>query len=177
MTKSGNSMEQENNVTKDDSEWEVVKEPYINSINNELMEKVKLKRKDGSTISIAGGAHRGLDDIFLVKGNFGEFKFLASRMEQREPIGSEYYIISDAAPYVVSDTYIVWVNWSVDINTAERDKKLRVEYSKDIESALLCFPVEELPLYNNIPVKDVVFDIGKKLTQPHYVHANDIRSQ
>lgn len=166
-------MEQKNNITQDDSEWKVVKEPYINSISNELMERVTLKRKDGFSIGLIGAAGKGLDDVFLVKGNFGEFEIRTSRLEQRDPIGSEKFIEAGGYLYVISDTYVVYIQYCRRPEAGKNDKELFKIYSKDIESALMNYPVKN-PAYKSTPIKNVIFDVGEKWTTPHYVQAKDL---
>lgn len=165
-----NRMNSENDV-KVDSVWEVVKEAHelkLHSGNIEKYEITYIRRNDGFYLQ-AIGLSRELQEEFLVKGNFGEFKFRAWRTEQREPRGSEVYVESGGYPYVITDTYIIYTNWS---GMDKKAKELCLTYSKDIEAALLHYPVE-IPFYKNMPVHNVVFDIGTA-TKPHYVHAKDM---
>ncbi len=165
----------ENNISKDDSEWQVVKEPHeFRSPSGEITkyDVTSIKRKDGFTLSLVGAEGRGLDDVFLVKGNFGEFKIRARRLEQRDPIGYEQYIEAGGYPYVISDTYIVYIQYCRRPEAGKNDRDFFKFYSKDIESALLHYPAKESD-YKNIPVRKVIFDIGEKWTTPHYVQAKD----
>ena len=166
MTKSGNSMEQENNVTTDNSEWKLVKEPYFDKPSGKTLEIDVLKRKDNFSI-INIGSGRELQEIFLVKGDFGEFKFMAWRVKEREFGDSEKYIEAGGYQYIITDTYIIYTNWS---GMDKKAKELCFNYSKDIESALIHYP-STFP--NSPAVKNVIFDIGTA-TKPHYVQAKDL---
>lgn len=167
MPKKEAAMKPENRVTKDNLKWEVVKEKRIGEVG--AYEVTMLKRKDGLTFADIG-LNGEWQETFLVKGSFGEFKFLASRVKFRRPeenFADETYIeLGKYGKYSILDKYIILTNWFGNVN-----KKLLLAYAKDIESALLHYPLQSF--YKNIPVKEVVFDIGET-TQPHYIHADDI---
>lgn len=161
-------MSSENNITQDNAEWEVVRERRKGKVGD--YEVTILKRNDGFTFTDIG-LNREWQETFLAKGNFGEFKFLASRVQFRRPqeylTGEVYIDLGNYGKYSILDKYIIWADWFGDVN-----KKLLLIHAKDIESALLRYPLQ--PFYKDVPVKEILFNIGTA-TRPHYIHADDIK--
>jgi len=163
----------EASISKDEYKWHIVKEMRKNPVLGVMIEHTMITRQDGFTVESIG-IGRFLEETFLAKGNFGEFKFVASRMEQRDPIGSEQSIEAGGGyPYVLSNKYIVRAIESSIFEITKNDVLLCKKYSRDIESALLNFPMEGRKIYNNTPVIYVLFNIGEA-TKPHYVQAKDL---
>ena len=147
-----------------ESEWQIIPEqrvtPWKNPVDGTYLtyETQLLKRTDGFTVEHVG-MNREKWETFVAKGSFGEFKFIATRWDQ-----------CNDKP---SDTYIVHTQASTHFETTFQDQALCLSHAKDIESALLQFPVG-IPFFNQIAVKSVVFDIGDKPTKPKYVKSNDV---
>lgn len=133
-----------------DNRWNI--EPYIDTNTGKALRIPEIKRDDGFAIK-AIGLGREFDETFLVKGDFGEFEIRASRWNEKEQRPNDVYIVK------------TWCH--------KDTKKLCLKYSEDIESALLQYPIF-YPFFNNIPIREVVFDvgIGRELK---YVHAKDIK--
>jgi hypothetical protein len=165
-------MESKYNPEKGDSEWFLVKEPYFDKTSGKNLEIDVLKRSDGFTLTDIG-LNRELQETFLVKGNFGEFKFKAYRTDQLIPgkhkTPKDSYVEFGGYDYVILDKYVIYAYLG---DKDKFGKNLCLKYSKDIESALLHYPVR-FPFYKNIPIKEVVFDIGN-WDKPQYIHAKDL---
>lgn len=141
-------MSLESHIANDGSEWKVVKESYLDPGANILVEDVIIKRDDGFTLKHIGYGREN-DETFLVKTNFVEFEFRAIRWNEREE--------------KPTDTYKVKTWWG-----GKEIVRMCLIYSKDIESALLHYPVLA-PFFNKMPIKDVVFEIaiGRELKRFH----------
>lgn len=108
--------------------WQYTKEPYVYELPYTEARTIFLnaiRREDGFTV-IKLLSHD--DDRFLCRGEFGEFRFIASRKEtfKSEP----------------TDKYIVYPDkfdpkWPGD---EKENRELCLAHLKDIEDALLHFP-------------------------------------
>ena len=113
-----------------------------------LYENLSLRRSDGLTVdSISMGREK--DETFLFNGRFGEFKIRASRWNEWTNKPTDIYIVYLFQPYMDETTM-----------------RLVRLLSKDIESALINFPVHAI--FENIPVKDVVFQMSIATAKPSY---------
>lgn len=124
--------------------WEIVNETrmFTTARGNVPIQVQGIKRTDGFTIT-----HEEQDDpefgnieIFLCKGNFGEFKFAATRYQSGKP------------------TNVYEVLLSVELTT---NPALCRTYSTDIESALLNFPIKNG--YGHTQIKEILFNVKGSL--------------
>jgi len=155
-----NKQQAGNGATKDASVWHVVRETRIDKWHknpdgsSKTHEGTLIQRDDGLSVERTGmGRPEEMTEFFTCKGTFGEFKFTASRWNllKAEPV----------------DTYTVNLYNYVQ----EPDLKLALSHAKDIESALLHYPVHQF--HKNMPVKDVVFRTGD-VRSPVTSHAEEI---
>ena len=132
----------------DTSEWRVVTETrQYQDIKRpdgspETFETSFLKRDDGATFERTGlGRPEEMTEFFTCKGAFGEFTFSAERWDllKGKPL----------------DTYTVKLYSHMD----KSHLRLALSHAKDIESALLRYPVMK-PFFNGMPVKKVLFRVG-----------------
>jgi hypothetical protein len=137
-------------VVKEKREYKDLKRP---DGTPETYEATLLRRDDGLTVERIGLGRPGeLDETFLFKGSFGEFKVSASRYDMLKGI---------------TDTYVVML-YPPRIQKAEA---LARSMSKDIESALLHFPIHRI--FNNIPVKNVVFQVTRGYSSDTVLRAGE----
>lgn len=146
--------------------WEVIKEPHEQILADGHISKYEvpgIKRKeDGLTVVWESGTHEGID-VFLCRGSFGEFRFQAWRWDDRknEPLDK----------YLIFPGEFLSTLWNRNIDE-KKNRELCLSHAKDIESALLNFPL--FPIYKNIPVKEVLFNISPPGIAYRYVHAEEI---
>ncbi len=141
-------------TVKNSYAWNVVKEkrqgaaaPY---------EVAGVRRDDGLTITCEGGSREKLDH-FLCKGDFGEFKFSATRWDDFD--------------YKPLDKYVVMLFWPY----ATKDQEDRIRsLGRDIESALMHFPVP-VPYKDSASVENVVFQVRSGGYSPSTLkHASEL---
>lgn len=143
-----------------ESEWKLITEIRDSAIfAGKKYEVTGIQSSDGFTV-FPDGRNREKRQTFLVKGKFGEFRLEASRWD----LGEEKPL----------DIYTVYTQSFDDDEIGKKNKALCLEYSKEIEYALMHLPVSAVGLYDGIPVKEVFFDIGKEWTDHVRVKAKDL---
>lgn len=144
-------------VSKNSSpEWEVIREERSFPLPDgtfSLYDVQGVKRNDGFTVIREKATRNGATETFVCRGDCGEFEFTATRWNSLKE--------------VPLDTYKVYLN----IYIKEPDLALCKAYAKDIESALLHFPI--FRSFNNMPVKKVIFEAGD-VKNPEYFSAREL---
>jgi hypothetical protein len=110
---------------------------YLSNGRAEQYMVTGLKRADGLTVIRESASRNGATEVFLFKGNFGEFKIRARRYDDIEN--------------KIWDRYVVYIYNS----GSDEEKEMIKAHNDDITSALIHFPVSRH--FNNIPVKTVAF--------------------
>jgi hypothetical protein len=140
------------------STWHVVKEKRLLKHRNGSStpyEHISLRRDDGMIFESGGLGRPGeFVETFLIKGSFGELKFQGSRYDMHKGI-TDTYIVYLFPPYLLKDK-----------------EQLAKSISGDIESGLLHYPVH--PIFNGIPVKDVVFQTSIGYSPETVKHAREM---
>ncbi len=142
---------------KNDSEWEVFEEQRerrnADGSLNYTYKVTGIRRKDKLTL-IQDATTMHHSDTYLLKGSFGEFRFIANRWDESKEKPADYFVVT------------------LFIAPSEKDRELCILHSKEVEEALLHFPPPRI--YNFTPVKKVVFNIGDR-HGPRFVSAKEIR--
>ena len=137
------------------SEWEVIKIKRIFKLigGDREVEVEGLKRNDGFMVDNIKASRNGATETFVCTGGFGKFSFTASRWDslKEKPL----------------DTYKVFLN----VYIKEPDLSLCKAHAKDVESALLHFPISRH--FKGVPVKKVIFETGE-VRNPNYLRAEEI---
>ena len=147
----------ENTPADFSSKWHVIKEKRKFLLSNgrgEIYEVTGIKRDDGLTITRESAMRNAEVETFLYKGSFGEFKFSASRWDMHKGIMNTY-IVYLFSPYI-----------------EKGDEILVRSMSKDIESALLHFPVSKH--FNNKSIESVVFQVNKGYSLDTVLRAGEV---
>ena len=142
--------------------WEEFTEPATVIISEALTktwDRKCIKRTDGYTVMrISLGPDK--QEIYNCRGPFGEFRFFAYRwnIEKNEPI----------------DTYVVYLkmheaDWPLD---ASKNEEMIRTYSKDIESALINFPLHTA--FKSQPARKVMFDVSTPPASSHLISAEEV---
>jgi len=142
--------------------WEFFEELYTDpkTIKKITMNRFGVRREDGFSILGLVTYVEDKSNVFLCRGDFGEFRFMANRWNSREN--------------KPSDTYIVYTNLLASDSGMNRDthRKLILDFAKDIESALLAFPIYKS--YNDLPVRKVLFNISTDPENQVLISAEEI---
>lgn len=113
---------------KDNSAWRYFREPYEQKVLDKVQTffRSTVRREDGFTMVVLPAWKQ---DQFLCTGDFGEFRFIAKRKEMPDstPLGQYIVCLDEFDP-----------KWPGD---KEQNKALCLEHLKDIEDALLHFPL------------------------------------
>ena len=157
-----NKQADKNAITQESSMWETFEENYTDpNSGNTFTHVTGIRREDHFSLLTHRMDKEG-NQTFICRGDFGEFKFYASRWQ-----GELFH------QGKLLDIYTVWVNGNPDSGylKKERHRQLVLEHAKDIEAGLLSFPLGKI---FNTPVKKVVFDISVDPRVPHLVSAEEI---
>ena len=125
--------------------WQAISEPRLHkSSNGEVTsyDVIGVARNDGFKVLQEKGGRFGSVGSFSCKGDFPEFYFSARRK-------------GDEASDQPMKEYIIYLH----TYDSQKDHEQVIKHANDIKQALINFPVS--PLYKNIPVEDVVFEIGE----------------
>lgn len=142
--------------------WEEFTEDYTDPKTGSTWTNQKgIKRADGFALMRHGMDKEG-NQTFVCKGDFGEFKFYASRWYGELLHGGK-----------LLDTYTVWVNGNPDRGYMDKEmhREFVLNFAKDIESALMAFPLDKT---FNTPVKGVLFNISRIPGKPEIIRAEEI---
>lgn len=148
------------------SHWERFNEHRVNKWSDQTTTEYDVegvRREDGFTLIRESRNREGVE-TFLGRTKTGEFKFEARRWDEWSDKPWDYYI-------VYTNSY--WPDWKP--LEEQTNTKHILAHAEDIESALLHFPVDN-GVYNNVPVKKVLFDQASPTTAQQLVSAEDIQS-
>lgn len=126
-------------------EYTEIEKVYFPSDNSTYeFPKRGIRRKEDGFILMSDELRRDMEQTFICRGSFGEFRFFAQRWDSKTNSPTERYIV-----------YITMFSpgWP---NNAELNRKLVLEHAKDIEQALTHLPTEKV--FNYIPIKEVLFE-------------------
>lgn len=143
--------------------WEIFEEDYTDPCGGSVYSQTQgiCRKEDGFTL-LNHRIDREGRQTFVCRGDFGEFKFYASRWK------GELFHKGE-----LLDTYTVWVNSNPDTGYMDKEvhRRLVLAYAKDIETGLFSFPLGKIL---NTPIKDVLFNISRTPWLSELMHAEEI---
>jgi hypothetical protein len=146
-----NASEQTSNV------WEVKTE--VREFAGTTYNYNYLYREDGFTLKCLETG-RTFQQIFQCLGTFSEFRLVASRWDDEERKDLGYYIVH---------LNFTRRGWPLE---DQENKKMIIQYAKDIESGLLVYPVSRL--FEFKPVKQVFFNSNMPGQPYNYLKIEDL---
>ncbi len=152
------------NMTKDISMWKSLKlKQKVYGSQQVVYERecFAVRREDGFTLSDTDST-REYVHTFLAQGEFGEFRFYATRVADEGETLLDYYIVETTMGRTI------WPGGK------EHNRKLLLKYAKDVEEGLLNFPVTKFANYE--PIKKVLFNLNKTIEPRQLVSAEEICS-
>lgn len=136
--------------------WEEFREDYRDPVRGNSYADIRGVRASNGFELLNHKMDSDYFQTFVCRSGGEEFKFYARRWQG-----------------VPLDTYTVYVNSDPDRGymNPEKRRQLFHRYAKDIEAALLIFPLGKIL---NIPVKEVLFNINPLSSVLTLVHAEDV---
>ena len=138
--------------------WEEFTESLTDSFGT-TWKKRAIRNINGFTLIAEKMTVENKLQTFICRGDFGEFRFFASRWDGKEDKPADTYIVK---------ANLISGDWNAN---KEEHRKIVLLHAKEIESALLAFPLGHVL---NTPVHKVLFDVSLNLEKPNLARAEEI---